>query len=100
MEIRGWFIKRGDSKMGKCRLYGSQLTWKQIAWLIQKCNVEMDREWIRGVYSLLVSVLLDSVLSIYLSVVDMFYLFTSETLRQYNSLLWNMLPWGPYICCL
>ena len=60
---------------------------KQIVWLIQKCNVEMDREYRWGVDRLLVSVLLDSTLPIYLSVVDMFYLFTSETLRKYNSQL-------------
>ena len=60
---------------------------KQIVWLIRKSVMDMDGEWAWGVYSLLVSVLLDSTVPIYLLVVDMFYLVTSETLRQYNSLL-------------
>ena len=60
---------------------------KQIVWLIQKCNIEMDGEYRWGVDRLLVSVLLDSTLPIYLSVVDMVYLLTSVTLRRYNSLL-------------
>ena len=49
--------------------------------------MEMDREYRLGISRILVSVFLDSVLSIYLSVLDMVYLFTSETLRQYNSML-------------
>ena len=60
---------------------------KQMDWLIRKCNVEMYGEYRWGVRKILVGVLLDSALPIYLSVVDMFYLFTSETLRKYNSLL-------------
>ena len=58
-----------------------------MKWVIRKCDVEMGREYRWGIVGLLVGVLLVDWLSIYLSVLDMFYLVTSETLRQYNSLL-------------
>ena len=54
---------------------------KQIVWLIQKNIMEMGREYIWGINSILVGALLVSVLPIYLLVVDMFYLVTSMTLR-------------------
>ena len=58
-----------------------------MKWVIQKSVMETDREWAWGMKRILVSVLLGSTLPIYLPVLDMFYLLTSETLGQYNSLL-------------
>ena len=71
------FINIGERKKEIWKTQG-----KQIAWVMRKCNVKMDGEYIWGVDRLLVCVLLVGVLPIYFPVVDVFYLLTSETLAE------------------